>query len=214
MNSLVKTKMDTEMMTDEDALRADIYALLASLCRSHPSADLLHFLAEMEVDPTASNSMTKAWGFLRLAAERGNSEELEDEYFTLFIGITQGELTPFASWYLTGSLMEAPLIELRNDLELLGFSRKDDVKEPEDHIALQLEVMSQLIQQGASRERQAVFYQRHIDPWAKQLFADMTQAPSAVFYSAVGMLGEAFLNIESLYLQKRLDSVQSVHLRG
>ena len=210
MNSLIQTAP----MTDEEALRADIYALLASLCRSHPSTELLVFLSQMEVDPTASNSMTKAWEFLRLAAERANTDQLEDEYCTLFIGITQGELTPFASWYLTGSLMEAPLIELRSDLELLGFSRKDEVKEPEDHIALQLEVMSQLIQQGASRERQAVFYQRHIDPWAKQLFADMTQAPSAVFYSAVGMLGEAFLNIESLYLQKRLDSVQSVHLRG
>ncbi len=210
MNSL----QPAQTMTDEDAMRADIYALLASLCRSHPSSELLHFLTSIELDSHAVNSMAKSWEFLRLAAERAEPQAVEEEYCTLFIGITQGEITPFASWYLTGSLMEAPLIELRHDLELLGFSRQDDVKEPEDHIAVLLEVMSEMIQQGASRERQAVFYQRHIDAWAKQLFADMTQASSAVFYSAVGMLGEAFLTIESLNLQKRVDAVQSVHLRG
>ncbi|MCD8514024.1 MAG: molecular chaperone TorD family protein [Nitrincola sp.] len=210
MNSLIAAPV----MTDEDALRADIYALLAALCRRHPSPELLDFLVSMEVDAHSANSMTKAWEFLRLASERAESDAIEDEYFTLFIGITQGELTPFASWYLTGSLMEAPLIELRNDLDLLGFARQQEVKEPEDHISVLLEVMSELIQQGASRERQAVFYQRHIDSWAKQLFADMTQASSAVFYSAVGMLGEAFLMIESTHLQKRMDSVQNVHLRG
>lgn len=204
----------TQTLTDEDALRADIYALLAALCRQHPSDELLGFLASMEVDAGAVNTMAQAWEFLRLAAQRAEPEALEDEYLTLFIGISQGELTPFASWYLTGSLMEAPLIELRNDLELLGFSRQPEVKEPEDHIAVQLEVMSALIQQGASRERQAVFFQRHLNPWAGQLFTDMESAPSAVFYSAVAMLGQAFMKTESVYLQKRPDAVQSVHLRG
>lgn len=206
--------LNTHTMTDEEALRADIYALLAALCRHHPSAELLRFLSSMEVEAQAVNSMAKAWELLRLAADRAQLEALEDEYLAIFIGISQGELTPFASWYLTGSLMEAPLIELRNDLELLGFSRQVDVKEPEDHISVQLEVMSELIQQGASQERQAVFFQRHLNPWAHQLFADMANAPSAVFYSAVAMLGESFMKTESVYLQKRINAVQSVHVRG
>lgn len=203
-----------QTMTDEDALRADIYALLAGLCRRQPAPELLSFLSSMDVEADAANSMAQAWEFLRLAAQRAEVDALEDEYLTLFIGISQGELTPFASWYLTGSLMEAPLIELRNDLELLGFARQPEVKEPEDHIAVQLEVMSALIQQGASQERQAVFFQRHLNPWASQLFADMAKAPSAVFYSAVAMLGQAFIKTESVYLQKQPDAVQSVHLRG
>lgn len=201
-------------LTEEDALRADIYALLASLCRCHPSEELLEFLASLELDRNAANSMSQAWEFLRMAAARSKHQSLEDEYLNLFIGISQGELTPFASWYLTGSLMEAPLIELRNDLQLLGYERGENVKEPEDHIAVQLEMMSLLIQQGDSRERQAVFFQRHLSAWAGQLFADMAEAPSAVFYHAVAMLGQAFIKTESVHLQKIPDAVQSVHLRG
>jgi len=203
-----------QQMTEDDALRADVYALLAALCRAHPSSELLAFLKSVEVDAFTQNRMSQAWQLLRLAAERAQVDQLENEYVTLFIGISQGELTPFASWYLTGSLMEAPLIELRNDLNLLGFEREASVKEPEDHISALLEVMGLLIQQGASRERQAVFFQRHISAWADQLFVDMAKAPSAVFYNAVAMLGQAFVNTEKVYLQKRPDAAQSVHLRG
>ena len=201
-------------LRDEDALRADIYALLASLCRQHPSEELLAFLSSLEEDAGASNSMAQAWGLLKMAASRANANALEDEYLNIFIGISQGELTPFASWYLTGSLMETPLIELRHDLQLLGYQRDEQVKEPEDHIAVQLEVMSLLIQNGASLERQAVFFQRHLNAWAHQLFADMAEAPSAVFYHAVAMLGQAFIKTESVHLQKIPSAVQSVHLRG
>lgn len=200
-------------LTEEDLLRAEIYALLARLCRQHPDQTLLEWLSGME-ESSDAGEMASAWRLLRLAAGRARTEQLEDEYLNLFIGITQGELTPFASWYLTGSLMEAPLIELRTDLQLLGFARQADVHEPEDHIAALLEVMSLLIQQGASRERQVVFFQRHLSSWAERLFKDMENAPSAVFYHAVALLGQAFIRVENLHLQKRPDAVQRVCLRG
>ncbi|KAA0875068.1 TorD/DmsD family molecular chaperone [Nitrincola tapanii] len=200
-------------LSDDDALRADIYALLAALCRQAPATELLEFLAGLELEPEDNSEMATAWQMLKLSAQRCQPQLLEDEYVTLFIGLGQGELTPFASWYLTGSLMEAPLIELREDLELLGFAREEGVKEPEDHIAALLEVMSLLILQGASLERQAVFFQRHLHAWAGALFQDMAKAPSALFYHAVALLGQAFIQDETLALCARNATTQSVRLR-
>ena len=56
-----------------------------------------------------------------------------------------GELTPYASYYLTGLLYDKPLAELRRDMENLGIAPDDDNKEPEDHIASLCEIMHGLI---------------------------------------------------------------------
>lgn len=211
MNSVLHATPD---ISEEAGLRADIYALLASLLRQAPSHELLSFLSEVALEENAQGEMVQAWQLLKLAAQHSNTNALESEYLKLFIGITQGELTPFASWYLTGSLMEAPLIELRKDLDLLGFVRAEPYCEPEDHIAALCEVMNLLIQQGASHERQAVFYQRHLASWGQTFFADLAKAPSAVFYNAVALLGQAFFKTETISLQKQPDAVQSVRLSG
>ncbi|SFX55268.1 TorD/DmsD family molecular chaperone [Marinospirillum alkaliphilum] len=203
------------MHQEHQALRADIYALLASLFRSAPSAELLDFLQQMEIDTSRSNPMTRGWQLLQLAARQANPEMLEDEYLPLFIGIGQGDVTPFASWYLTGSIMEAPLIELRKDLKILGFEREESSKEPEDHVAALCEVMSLLIQQGASAERQATFFNRHLAGWVEALCKDVQQAPSAVFYQAVAELAEAFFQQEKLYqpaTETQHSQVQAVQL--
>jgi TorA maturation chaperone TorD len=92
--------------------------------------------------------------------------------------------------------MEKPLVVLREELEVLGFERQPNVKEPEDHIAALCEVMSMLIQSGRSYETQHQFWQKHIQSWAIKFFKDLQNAEHAVFYTAVGLLGEAFMQQE------------------
>jgi len=184
-------------VSENDQLRADIYQLLAALLRSHPSAELLHFLTRLELDDEDAGSMSQAWQALKVAAEKYNDQEqLEEEYFNIFYGVGRGEILPYASWFMTGSLMDKPLALLRQDLIQLGFTREENVKEPEDHVAALCEVMGALILE-APGYRQLAFYQRHIGSWIQRFCADLTKTPSAQFYVSVAQLANAFFEAEA-----------------
>lgn len=183
-------------VSENDQLRADIYQLLAALLRSQPSAELLQFLANLEVDANDDSEMTKAWLSLKLAANQFTSEQLEDEYFNIFYGVGSGEIMPYGSWFMTGSLMDKPLALLRQDLQQLGFEREEDVKEPEDHVAALCEVMGTLILE-APGYRQLAFYQRHIGSWIERFCTNLAKTPSAAFYATVAQLAKSFFEVEA-----------------
>jgi len=183
-------------LQETDALRADIYALLATLLRQAPSKELIVWMKDLVPDQDIDTPMARAWSALALSAKHSNAQQRDDEYHQLFIGVGRGELMPFACWYLTGSLMEKPLAILRNELSLLGFERQTDIKEPEDHIAALCEVMSMLISSGRSYEIQHQFWQRHLQSWTTKFFTDLQNAEHAVFYTATGLLGQAFMQQE------------------
>ncbi|MCL1095354.1 TorD/DmsD family molecular chaperone [Shewanella kaireitica] len=183
-------------VSENDQLRADIYQLLAALLRRQPSTELLQFLAGLDIDANDDSDMTKAWVGLKLAAEQFTSEQLEDEYFNIFLGVGSGEILPYGSWFMTGSLMDKPLALLRNDLMQLGFEREEEVKEPEDHVAALCEVMGTLILE-APGYRQLAFYQRHMGSWIARFCDALAKTPSAAFYATVAELAKAFFVIEA-----------------
>ena len=128
--------------------------------------------------------------------------ELAREYHALFIGLGSGEILPYASRYLAGYLHDRPLADLRDDLARLGFERRPEVREPEDHAAAICEVMALIVADAAPDEldEQRQFFSRHIAPWMQTLFADLANAHSARFYQAVGTLGRKLMEIEGRYL--------------
>jgi TorA maturation chaperone TorD len=196
----VKQEEQEKAQDDSDQLRASSYALLAALLANPPSEALLTQLQGIETDKDDSKDVVNAWSMLKLAAERHNAESIADEYHILFIGIGRGELVPFASWYLTGFLMEKPLAHLRQRLSELGFEQLEDVHEPEDHAAALCEVISQLIlDEETDFETERVFYEEFIGNWMKRFFNDLQKSESSAFYGAVGQLGEAILDIENRY---------------
>lgn len=182
-------------VSENDQLRADIYQLLAALLRRHPSPELLSFLGDLEVDANDDSDMTKAWLALKLAAVQFDSNQLEDEYFNIFLGVGSGEILPYGSWFMTGSLMDKPLALLRQDLMQLGFEREENVKEPEDHVAALCEVMSILLLEAPAHQ-QLAFYRRHIGSWIIRFFDTLSRCPSAAFYAVVAQLGRAFFETE------------------
>jgi len=186
----------------ENRLRADTYRLLGQLLAAPPDADTLRLLAEAPVTED-SNLLAVAWRMLALSAQRTTASEAADEYQTLFIGLGRGEIVPYASWYLTGFLMEQPLAKLRADMRVLGFERHDDVREPEDHAAALCEIMALLADdaESAPQETQAGFFKAHIEPWMGGFFRDLQQASAARFYRAVGQLGEQFVATDQQYLE-------------
>jgi TorA maturation chaperone TorD len=185
-------------LADEDRARADLYALLASLLSSPPTATTLRTLTALR---GSSNPFGTALQTLAKCAAASHETALKSEFHDLFVGLGRGELVPYASYYLTGFLQEKPLAQLRRDMARLAITRSDDTSDPEDHVASILEMMTGLItgrfDEPASLDQQRDFYDRHITSWMPVFFRDLAGAQSSVFYAAVGELGRAFLDIES-----------------
>lgn len=196
----VKQQKQEKVQDESDQIRASSYALLAALLANPPTEELLTQLQGIETDIDDEKDIVNAWSMLKLAAQGNNAELIADEYHVLFIGLGRGELVPFASWYLTGFLMEKPLAHLRQRLLELGFEQQEDVHEPEDHVAALCEVMSQLILDADTDfETERDFYESFMGNWMKRFFNDLQETETSGFYRAVGQLGEAFLDIENRY---------------
>jgi TorA maturation chaperone TorD len=179
-----------------DELRAAEYDLLSLLLGKAPDADTLSRLAALKGD---ASDLGMAHIELASAATAADDRAVSKEFFDLFIGLGRGDLLPYASYYLTGFLHERPLARVREDLEGLGIERAGTSREPEDHIAILLEVMAGLARGDFETEfsEQARFFERHLKPWASRMFADLEMSGSANFYRAVGRVGRVFMELES-----------------
>jgi TorA maturation chaperone TorD len=179
-----------------DAARAREYALIAATLARTPSADLLKRIGDLRADPSPLGLLHAE---LTEAAGETTVENVEREFFDLFIGLARGELLPYGSYYLTGFLHERPLARLRDDLIALGIERAKNIYEPEDHISILFEVMAGLadgrLPAPAGTDRK--IFERHIKPWAARFFFDLENAKGAKFYRRVGTLGRVFMEIET-----------------
>jgi TorA maturation chaperone TorD len=185
-------------VSDEDAARAQCYTLLAHLLHAPPTPALLDIVRALKSD---RSELGQALAALAAVAQQTSPEKAEREYAALFIGLARGELLPYASYYLTGFLQEKPLADLRGDMARLGITRRDDVPEPEDHIASLCEMMAGLITgafgEPASVAEQQKFFARHLASWAPRFFEDLQAAKAAVLYMPVGRIGRLFMTIEA-----------------
>ncbi|NOR40584.1 MAG: molecular chaperone TorD [Gammaproteobacteria bacterium] len=184
-----------------DAARAEIYLLLGSLLSGPPDKAILEMLLEIDAGEPDATPMASIWQSIQALAKTADTEQIESEYFNLFIGLGRGELVPYASFYIHGFLMEKVLASLRDDLRKLGFELQEGVSEPEDHVAALCETMGMIISEsGLDFEEQSAFFERYIASWMGGFFTDLLEAESAEFYRPVAKLGQQFLEIESQYL--------------
>jgi len=184
-------------LAPEDQSRAAIYAMLANLLSHPPEENTLAALSQIEGDESVFGQAMR-----RLAESAGNTtaESAADAYHTLFIGLARGKLLPYGSYYLTGFLHEKPLARLRNTMVRLGIEADPAVKDPEDHIAAVLEMMSGLIRgdfaASGSLATQRSFFRDHVQTWAPYFFRDLERVDEHELYAAIGTLGRVFLELE------------------
>lgn len=181
---------------DVEIARAGQYGLLALVLARAPDADLLSRLATLRGD---ASPLGLAHAALAKAAAGATTEQVEREFFDLFIGIGRGELLPYASYYLTGFLHQRPLARVRADLERLGVERAAGHAEPEDHAALLCDAMAGLAgrQFQAEPDAERDFFEKHLAPWIGRFFADLEEARAAQFYRHVGRIGRVFVAVET-----------------
>ena len=195
---------DDAPVAEEQVYRAGAYRLLAALLRDVPARDVLAQITQLAAVPDPNDELAMAMSMLGLAARDSAPQRIDDEFHALFIGLGRGELVPYASWYLTGFLMEKPLALLRDDLAVLGYERTGATREPEDHMAALCEVMAMLISDDHSLQTQTHFFEAHLTSWADRFFHDLSHAKHAVFYRAVGRFGRAFIELERNYLSMKV----------
>lgn len=179
-----------------DAARAEEFELIGALLWRAPTAETLAALRGLRGD---ASPLGMAHFALAEAAAEASPEQVRDEFFQLFIGVGRGELLPYASYYLTGFLHERPLALVREDMGKLGLARAERVGEPEDHIAVLMDIEAKLIRGEVAGEGvdEVSFFARHIRPWADRFFADLETAEAARFYRAVGRVGSLYISIET-----------------
>lgn len=187
----------SHVLDDSDLARADAYALLAHLLFAAPQPAILDALRQMQ-HADAGDDMSRKWNALCAAAV--DEQAIADEYAALFISIGKPPVSLYASWYLTGFLMEKPLALLRGDLQQLGLARQEGKLDPEDHMAGELEVMRHLIMRGDSGWQQC-FFQQHLQPWYGDFCAALAAAEAANFYRALARFMQAFLDMERDYFR-------------
>ncbi|MCA1455552.1 molecular chaperone TorD family protein [Bradyrhizobium sp. BRP22] len=191
------SKSSAARIVDEiDHARAQEYALLATLLTRGPDGQLLSRLAGLRGD---ASPIGMAHIALAEAARRTNAERASREFFSLFAGLGEGALLPYASHYLAETLYGRPLVRVRETLDSLGIEKTPERTEPEDHAGFLCEIMAGLAgggiaaPDGADRD----VFERHLSPWIRRFFIDLERAKSADFYASVGALGRTFIDIEA-----------------
>ncbi|MFB3820313.1 MAG: molecular chaperone [Candidatus Methylomirabilales bacterium] len=205
------------MLGDKDllAFRQGYYDLFVSLLGQEPSPALLRGLADgmaerirgsQGLHPLLAEGWEEMQRLLTGSAAQQVAEAVADEYTRLFVGPQPPEVNLYESFYLTGRLLDRPLVAVRAFLAEVGIRKEEGYAEPEDFLAFELEVMRRLIRRQATAAdpeaeaewigRQAEFVVRHLLVWAPAAAADLEQAPGASFYRAVAKLLRAFLELE------------------
>src|ERR1700691_1090834 len=108
------------VVDEVDLARAQEYSLLSALLARSPDAQMLGRLARLRGDRSPLGLAHMALGE---AAARTDADSAAREHFTLFVGLGRGELLPYASYYLTGSLHGRPLASVRQALQRIGVER-------------------------------------------------------------------------------------------
>ena len=181
---------------ETDRARAQEYALLATLLSRSPNSRLISRLARLQGDASPIGAAHTALGEV---ARRVTDEGVAREYFTLFAGLGESPVLPYASHYLTGALYGRPLARLRETFRRLGIEKDPERSEPEDHAGILCEIMAGLASGGIAAPAGADrdFFEAHLLAWIRKLFVDLEHAEAADFYRCVGVLGRTFVDVET-----------------
>ena len=212
------------------AFRASYYEVLGALFRREPSAELVQQLADgiqqrilaaRNVHPMLGAGWEELDRFLNETPQENLADALTDEYTRLFIGPHGPAINPYESFYITGRLLDRPLADVRRFLKATGIEKLEEYSEPEDFLAVELEVMRWLIQKQAAaadpeqRNRlvrlQIDFLRDHLLVWAPACGEDIERATGANFYRFAGKIMQAFLMLERNFLRESgLDNVETL----
>ena len=193
--TLFAAELSDDQIAEYDSY--DVRSFLKSLATLDPMRDAVAELNEV---------------IARLLVRPDRQLELAADFAGLFLVDPKQGALPYESLYRGDAklLMQASMTEMQARLQRLGIDVSDKYKEPADHLAIELDLMGNLIIRAAEagtatereqwlQEQEALLHQ-HLLGW----FADFEQACRAVdrfgFYGASARLLGVFLTMDANYL--------------
>lgn len=140
-------------------------------------------------------------------------QDLAVEYASLFLNVGSKPVYLAESVYLGKEhlLYEEPYFDVVRIYQLYGFKKRQSFKEPEDHIAVELEFMAHLcdlacrsLEQGKNdygagyMKNQEEFLDLHLSKWVPELVKKLRWASKNEFYLAIGDLLSGFTSTDRI----------------
>jgi TorA maturation chaperone TorD len=210
-----KETIDAELM---EILRAreSTYGLLSRIYRSEVSSELLRNLFDGLADHGDAGDgyalMQKFADSVRSSDPSELENQLAAEYAHLFLNAgAVAHVFPYESVYTSTDrlLMQEARDQVLEAYGSEGLKKVSDFKEPEDHIALELEFMAHLCRSTAGAletgehvkaltyiAKQKVFLETHLLNWIPRFCDDLEQIAWSDFYRAVAQMTKQFLAVE------------------
>jgi TorA maturation chaperone TorD len=188
---------ERKALSEEDAGRANLYALIGRLFYDAPDSILVAQLCHANAESTGDDGpLNHAWRELRDACGSAYPVVVKQEHDRLFVGVGRSEVTPYTSHYVRVNSPDRHLVRLREQLDRLGLARRNAAYEVEDHVSGVCDVMRILVENGHPLSEQSLFFKEFVDAGVAPFCDAVVIATSAVFYRSVAKFAHAFLEVE------------------
>ncbi|MGY3941747.1 molecular chaperone TorD [Aeromonas tecta] len=179
----------------------------------YDSYDVRSFLKSLStLDPMRDAVAELNDAIARLLVRPDRQLELAADFAGLFLVDPKQGALPYESLYRGEAklLMQAPMAEMQARLARLGIDVSDKYKEPADHLAIELDLMGNLIiraaEAGTADEReqwlqeQEELLHHHLLGWFERFEQACRKADKFGFYGASARLLGVFLHMDANYL--------------
>ncbi|QED49463.1 TorD/DmsD family molecular chaperone [Cytobacillus dafuensis] len=142
-------------------------------------------------------------------------EKEKENFLRLFFGPEHIPAPPWESVYRTRErlLFGEPTLKMREKLKIFNLNYEEENKEPEDHISLELEFMSHLIdkslksinEENEKEFSRALHYQfllldDHLVKWAEPFTEDILSFTTSAFYKGLAQFLREFIKQDYQYM--------------
>ncbi|SHK23953.1 chaperone TorD involved in molybdoenzyme TorA maturation [Anaerobranca californiensis DSM 14826] len=184
-----------------------LYFLL-SYCFYKPDNELIHLLKEEGIELLKNKfnekpSICKSLIDLREEIQKDNIlDELAWEYNRLFFGPGKVLVPPYSSLYINsyGHIMTKITKQVNEAYKAWGFKVSEDLKEPADHIAIELSFLANLYKllEENTEQREAILLQiqefkDHLREWFPKFKSEIEKNQSLRFYGIIAQIVEELL---------------------
>jgi TorA maturation chaperone TorD len=190
-------------LSDEDLARADWYGLIGRLFSTPlDQADLARLsnagsgINLLQLSQEQPGGLEHCFACLCQACLNAQPAQLKEEFDQVFVGTGKAEVFLNASFYQAGFLHEKPLVDLRSLLNRLGYARKDDIADTEDHLSLLCASMRRLILDRVPIAEQKTLFMGFLAEWFEQACDAIEGNGNTDFYKHAARLMRSFFAIE------------------
>jgi anaerobic sulfite reductase subunit A len=218
-------KVQFEELKNTCAYREQLYNLASRMFKEEADQDILEDLktASIEVDDSElSEHISRLRSFAEnLDIDEDTIGELAADYASLFLGIGRHPAHPYESVYLSREkiAMREPWLEVLEIYRQEGLVKTNTVREPEDHLAFELEFMAHIcrkMREGVEKEDTAEalrlvdvqlnFLQNHLGAWLPAICDAIVHGSRMLdFYKLIAIFTERFVSLDNQYLRQLKD---------